>query len=65
MHGKMKEIPPLSCRITVLKVEKRTLKREARVSFHSESGGVTMDTIVRVGDFHRAHQPLSQEIVVL
>lgn len=34
----MKEIPPFPGRITALKVENRTLKREARASFHSEAG---------------------------
>lgn len=67
----MKEIPPLSCRISV-KGKKKTLKIEARVSFHSEAGGAGLlgdcreksSTIVKVGDYHRANQPLSQGIVV-
>lgn len=66
----MREIPLLQDKSD--KGEKR-LKREVRVSFPSGAGGVGLfewpwtksSAIVRVGDFHRANQPLSQGIVFL
>lgn len=69
--NKMKEIPPFPCRITVLKVEKRTLRREAGVSFHSEAAGAGLlsDHGEKLHNcesgcfFHRANQPLSQGIL--